>query len=392
MTEINVIFGAGRVGITNAINLSRYNGKDTIVIDTDEKLLRKLKAGIDPYEAPFFAEYLHAEDSRISFMSYNEFHEYIEESELNDSIGMICHNGGITYLFELIYAYNFKTWIIRSTLTPSDIEFMTNGFQNRQEEEIKLNLSNIWYVPEFLTEGQENLGYKRHTDIVSNFNSGSDITEIKQIMGLIHPMIMSPMDAAIVKLGTNIALAFKVTLANVLYENFSEYANLPFNVISRTIELDSRIGTGYLRPGIGYGGSCLPFAMSTLKDPLSKAVVEYNDELPIKTAVEGNFGPSVLVFGYNFKRVKDYRLSNQLKFIETLNNAGRIVYVSDDFYDPIVKEFWIDNPLDVLDEITDVVIFYETKSLEKIENYIAGIGYEHQDYRRWNKLKKIDFR
>src|ERR1019366_8957502 len=67
----------------------------------------------------------------------------------------------------------------------------------------------------------------------------------------------STKSAEIIKHASNAFLALKVSFINAV-SNLCEATDANIEQVARGIGLDSRIGPRFLRPGIGYGGSCFP--------------------------------------------------------------------------------------------------------------------------------------
>jgi len=69
---------------------------------------------------------------------------------------------------------------------------------------------------------------------------------------------MSPLNAEIAKISLNCYVTTKITFANSLATICEKVKGADAHVITRALGLDSRIGTKYLKPGLGYGGPCFP--------------------------------------------------------------------------------------------------------------------------------------
>jgi UDPglucose 6-dehydrogenase len=67
-----------------------------------------------------------------------------------------------------------------------------------------------------------------------------------------------------IKLASNAFLATKISFINEV-ANVCEVVGATIDEVSRGMGLDRRIGASFLRPGIGFGGSCFPKDVSALK-------------------------------------------------------------------------------------------------------------------------------
>ena len=91
--------------------------------------------------------------------------------------------------------------------------------------------------------------------------------------------------AEMIKLASNAFLATKISFINEI-ANVSEELGANVDEVARGMGLDARIGTQFLRAGLGYGGSCFPKDVTALKQlagnsgyhfQLLTAVIEVNE-------------------------------------------------------------------------------------------------------------------
>jgi len=144
------------------------------------------------------------------------------------------------------------TIIIRSTVPV--------GFTDQMIEKHQTN--NIYFVPEFLREGNalhDNLNPSR----ILIGGSGNKLQFIEALLkdGAkkkdVDVLTMSPAEAESSKLFSNTYLAMRVSFFNEL-DSFAQTKNLKTKNIINSLSLDPRIGAGYNNPSFGYGGYCLP--------------------------------------------------------------------------------------------------------------------------------------
>jgi UDPglucose 6-dehydrogenase len=70
-------------------------------------------------------------------------------------------------------------------------------------------------------------------------------------------LVTSAQSAEIIKHASNAFLALKISFINAV-ANLAETVDADIEDIAAGMGLDSRIGSSFLRAGLGYGGSCFP--------------------------------------------------------------------------------------------------------------------------------------
>jgi UDPglucose 6-dehydrogenase len=158
-------------------------------------------------------------------------------------------------------------------------------------------------------------------------------------------LIMDPASAELTKYAANAMLASRISFMNEI-ANLCHELGADVDAVRRGMGTDSRIGTSFLFPGIGYGGSCFPKDVKALLKMGHEAGValrtvaavdEANDAqkkilLPrIKAHLGGLEGKVVAVWGLAFKpRTDDMREAPALTLIDGLLQGGARVQA----YDP----------------------------------------------------------
>jgi UDPglucose 6-dehydrogenase len=205
--------------------------------------------------------------------------------------------------------------------------------------------------PEFLREGAAIADFKRPDRIVI----GTEDERAKGVMNdLYRPLylnqapilVTSRRTAELTKYAANAFLATKITFINEIAD-LCEQVGANVQEVARGIGLDNRIGSKFLHPGPGYGGSCFPkdtlALIKTAQDyqtPIRvvEAVVAVNDQRKramgrkIISACGGNVrGKTIAVLGLTFKpNTDDMRAAPSLDIIAALQDAGARVRA----YDP----------------------------------------------------------
>jgi UDPglucose 6-dehydrogenase len=90
------------------------------------------------------------------------------------------------------------------------------------------------------------------------------------------PLLMtSTKSAEIIKHASNAFLAMKISFINAV-SNLCEATNANVEQVARGMGLDSRIGPKFLRPGIGYGGSCFPKDVAAFRSVAEQLGIDFN--------------------------------------------------------------------------------------------------------------------
>jgi UDPglucose 6-dehydrogenase len=220
-------------------------------------------------------------------------------------------------------------------------------------ESIRRDRPGTAYVscPEFLKEGSAVEDFMHPDRVVIGADvgdqaAGDAVARLYEPLGgqLVRTDVAS---AEMIKLASNAFLATKISFVNEI-ANVCEEVGADVAEVARGMGLDQRIGPAFLRPGIGYGGSCFPKDVSALKMlagnsgyhfQLLNAVIEVN-ELQKRRVVQkllahlGSLvGKRVALLGLAFKpQTDDMREASSLVLAARLQGEGAEVAV----YDPVV--------------------------------------------------------
>jgi UDPglucose 6-dehydrogenase len=222
-------------------------------------------------------------------------------------------------------------------------------------ESIRRDKPDLAYVscPEFLKEGTAVKDFMNPDRVVVGSDPGDEgaadaVEELYRPLGgeILRTDVAS---AEMIKLASNAFLATKISFINEI-ANVCEMVGADVGQVAQGMGLDERIGTAFLRAGIGYGGSCFPKDVSALKMlagntgyhfQLLTSVIEVN-ELQ-KRRVVGKLekhlgsliGKRVALLGLAFKPdTDDMREASSLVLAARLQGEGAEVVA----YDPVATE------------------------------------------------------
>jgi len=219
------------------------------------------------------------------------------------------------------------------------------------------SLERVVTNPEFLAQGSAVRDFLSPTRIVVGTVDGlpspaSDLVD-RLYAGFDAPRIVT--DFASAEMIKNVANGFLATKLSFINEvaDLCEAYGADVEAVARGIGLDPRIGATYLRPGIGFGGSCLPKELANLVRlgqsrglPMHMlgAAGAANDERAevLADRLERTFGPiagrRIGMLGLSFKPdTDDTRYSPALALARALMNRGATVAAHDPAVPPSVS-------------------------------------------------------
>lgn len=342
--QITVI-GAGYVGLVTGASLVELGHRVTM-IERDPTRLAQLAAGRVPFAEPGLGDLVAAHPDRIGFS------HAIPEAGPGDltfvAVGTPIE-GGESDLSQLrATADQLRPWpeahvSVRSTLPPGTSVRLPALLGRPDARHASTN-------PEFLREGAAVHDFMNPARIVvGRFPETSEEHLARLEAAYEHvPGPRLTVDVAAAELIKNVAngfLALKLSFVNEVAQLTEEYG-ADVDTVLAGIGLDARIGSAYMKPGLGFGGSCLPkellaLAVAGRKRGLSmhvaRAAALVNDEQQDRfaRAVLASLPAAARVglLGLAFKaQTDDLRGSPALRVAQRLSEGGHRVVA----YDPAV--------------------------------------------------------
>lgn len=354
------IIGTGYVGLVTGTCFSEV-GVDVTCIDIDQKKIENLNKGILPIYEPGLEEMVlrNVQKKRLNFSTSLE--NNIKEVEVAFiAVGTPPGEDGsadLKYVLAVaasIGQHMEKPLVVvtKSTVPVTTAEKVRSAVQAELD---KRGAKIDFYVasnPEFLKEGAAIEDFMKPDRIVV----GTDRTEAEEIMRKLykpflmngHPIIFMDIPSAeMTKYAANAMLATKISFMNDV-ANLCELLGADVNMVRKGIGSDARIGTKFIYPGVGYGGSCFPkdvkALIKTAKEKnynmrILNAVEEVNENQKevlfnkVKIHFDGNLkGKKFALWGLSFKpKTDDMREAPSLVIIEKLLQEGASVIA----YDPV---------------------------------------------------------
>jgi len=337
MSERVTVFGAGYVGLVTGVCLASA-GHSVRVLDIDRAKLEALSEGQCPFFEPGLEE-LMAESSEADRLSF------AEASQAGGLDGIVIIAVGtpsmMTGSADMGHVRSVVDQIQRSA-KPGTVVVMKStvppGTGRRLAERLKANGLDYVSNPEFLREGSAVHDWL-HTDRVVLGGDREAVNRVRVLYGDIEAPVLEcdVTSAEMIKYASNAFLATKISFVNEI-AMLCDLVGASVDEVAHGIGLDSRIGPAFLRPGIGYGGSCFPKDtraldfLATLHGydfHLLRAVIEVNTRqrmLPVR-ALKAHFGDlegrKIAILGLTFKpETDDTREAPAIEIIELLRAEG----------------------------------------------------------------------
>ena len=258
------VVGAGHVGLVTAAGFSRL-GHTVTVADIDVDRIAVLRRGNAPLYEPGLDDALRSalEAGRLSFTTSVDWPARAQFAFV--CVGTPARDDG-SLSMEQVEAVarrlldgsdERRTIAIRSTLPldgPDALAHIVGGAISRPSLVVN---------PEFMREGSALADFQHPSRVVVGWlERERDETAASAVAALYAPLgstslIADARSATLIKIASNVLLATKVGFANEL-ARLSDAIGADATTVTAGIGMDPRLGSAFLRPGPGVGGSCLP--------------------------------------------------------------------------------------------------------------------------------------
>lgn len=268
------VIGSGYVGLTTGICLADLGNK-VICVDNNEEKIAKLK----DYELPIFEPHLQPLLKTNSLEGRLEFTTDIIEATKKSGILFLCvgtppKENGETDLSAIEHATreiskasdDYKVIVQKSTV-PVNTAF---GLKKIVEDYIKTDFD-IAVNPEFLREGSAIHDFMNPDRIVIGTESKRAFAELTELYKPLNaPILHTDINSAeLIKHLSNAMLAQRISTINLI-AMLCEKTNADIETVAKGVGMDKRIGSDFLKAGIGYGGFCFPKDLDALIHILKK--------------------------------------------------------------------------------------------------------------------------
>ena len=357
------IVGTGYVGLVTGTCFAEM-GVNVTCVDVVEEKIENLKKGIIPIYEPGLEDMVHRnfQAGRLSFTT--ALSEVLDEVEVVFSaVGTPPDEDGsadLKYVLEVARTIGrginkYILVVTKSTVpvgTARKVKAVIQEELDKRGVEVGFDVASN---PEFLKEGNAVDDFMKPDRVVV----GVESEQARRLMEKLYkPFMMNNYrliftdipSAEMIKYAANSMLATRISFMNDI-ANLCELVGADVNMVRKGIGADSRIGSKFLYPGCGYGGSCFPKDVKALirtgddhghSLELLKAVerVNENQKSVLFRKITSHFGPNLTgkrfaMWGLSFKPgTDDLREAPSLVLIDKLVGAGAVVRG----FDPVAME------------------------------------------------------
>ena len=360
--KISVV-GTGYVGLVSGTCFAE-TGITVTCVDVDSDKINKLNKGIVPIYEPGLDDMIqrNVEKSRL-FFSTDLKESLIDAEVVFIAVGTPPDEDGSADLKHVIgvarevgqHMTKYLVVVTKSTVPVGTAVKVKNAIKEELDKRGVNIPFDVASNPEFLKEGDAIDDFLKPDRIVIGIESDEAEKTLRKLYKPFvlnnHPILFMDIPSAeMTKYAANSMLATKISFMNDI-ANLCEIIGADVNSVRRGIGSDSRIGSKFIYPGVGYGGSCFPKDVKAL----IKTAQENNYTLRVLQAVEdvndlqksvlfnkiykhfnGNLhGKKFAIWGLSFKpNTDDMREAPSLVIIDKLVNHGANVVA----YDPVSME------------------------------------------------------
>lgn len=392
------VVGAGYVGLTTAACLAHL-GHDVVCMDSDRDKVAHLRDGDIPVREPGLDDLVH-EGTRTRRLSFTTNIEALAGC----GIVVLCLPTPMDDSGDPDTSAVDSVVRQLATLLPADAVVVGKstvpvGSAHRAEQVLGRADVAVVSNPEFLREGHAVEDFLRPARIVIGASDASAAAAVARMYGGVDAPIVrtDPVSAELAKYACNAFLAVKLSYTNLLAA-LCEQVGAEIGEVARVMALDDRIGASFLRPGPGWGGSCLPKdTMALLRTGqragldfgLVRAAIDVNAQQldrvvrDVRRAVTGEecgriVGHRIGLLGLTFKAgTADLRDSPALAVAAALAREGAVLTG----YDPEVPSNrqqavadvrLVDDPYQVAKAASAVVLLTEWPEFAELDWSVIG--------------------
>jgi UDPglucose 6-dehydrogenase len=352
------VIGTGYVGLVTGACFAEF-GVDVTCADVDESKISGLQKGIVPIYEPGLDHLVtkNVQAGRLRFTT--NIRQAVEHAlVIFLAVGTPPLPDGSPDLSFVEAAARsigdhmngYKVVVTKSTVPIGTGEHIRKLITERQKAKVNFGVVSN---PEFLREGAAINDFMRPDRVVIGSRDEEAVAIMKDLYRPLYlieaPFVITSLEAAeLTKYAANAFLATKISFINEI-ANLCDRIGCDVHDVARAIGMDKRIGSKFLHPGPGFGGSCFPKDTRALASVAKQfdseslivdAVIQVNHKQrhemlkKIMNLVGDLRGKTVAVLGLAFKpETDDMREAPSIDIVRYLLEQGAQVKA----YDPVAK-------------------------------------------------------
>jgi UDPglucose 6-dehydrogenase len=387
------VIGSGYVGTTIAACFADL-GHEVVNVDLDETVVEAINSGQAPIHEDDLPELVqaHAGDRGTGRLSATTNYDAVLETDVtflclptpqnaDGSIDLSVMKAGATQLGEaLARKDDWHTIVIKSTVVPGTTEDVITPLLENHSAQTAGDGFGVGMNPEFLREGTAVSDFLNPDKVVLGADDEGALRDMHAVFEQLVADAGAPVvetdtrTAEMIKYANNGFLAAKVSLINDIGNICKEF-DIDAYEVANAIGLYDRIGSRFLRSGLGWGGSCFPKDTNAIiaaardaeyEPEMLDAAVSTNDKQPnrLLSLLDKHVdvaGDRVAVLGLAFKpSTDDIRNARSIPVIQGLQERDAEIVA----YDPAATANMRERFLDI--EYTDT-------PEESLDNAVAAL-------------------
>lgn len=414
------VFGAGYIGLVTGACLAEL-GHHVTIRDINPERVRILRAGDVPIHEPGLGDMIARNKERLTFT------QDLTEAVTGAEIAYVCvdtppsasGDADLSRVWAVVRSLT-DAHDLRAVVMKSTVPVGTGARARALLDEV--GLAHVGYVsnPEFTAEGRAIADFMAPDRIVigrDNDTAGALVTALHT--GINAPVAtMDVKSAEMVKLAANALLATKISFANEI-ATLCENTGANVTEVLGAVGMDHRLGAHFLRPGIGWGGSCFPKDSEALRQMASNtgfhpqlltAVINVNNIQKrraiqhLKDELGDLAGKRIALLGMAFKPgTDDMREAPSTVLASRLLAEGALVCSWDPLAQPAAGEPWdsatrCSTPQQALADADAAVIVTEWPELAEVDwteahsNMRTPVIFDGRNLLDPARLREIGFR
>lgn len=393
------VIGTGYVGLVTGACFAEF-GVDVTCVDIDSGKIARLLAGEMPIYEPGLEQLVtkNTQSGRLRFTT--DLKQAVEQAlVIFLAVGTPPKSDGSPDLSFVEAAARsvaehmngYKVIVTKSTVPIGTGEHLRKLIREGQKSRLNFGIVSN---PEFLREGAAINDFMRPDRVVIGSRDEEAVAIMRDLYRPLYlieaPFVLTSLEAAeLAKYAANAFLATKISFINEI-ANLCESIGCDVHDVARAIGMDRRIGSKFLHPGPGFGGSCFPKDTQALASVAREfgrdsmivdAVIEVNRRqrkamIPKIEKLVGELkGTTIAILGLAFKpETNDMREAPAIDIIKGLFERGAKVRA----YDPVAMH----EAAEVLPDVN-----YAEDEYEAVTNADALVFVTE-----WNQFRALDMR